>query len=54
MPSGPVSVPELEATLSLGAASHARDSLTSTERPRWRVTCSCGWERDLLVWVSGR
>jgi len=48
MPSGPVSVPELEASLSLGAASHARDSLTSTGTPHWLVTCSCGWARETV------
>ena len=27
----------------------ARDPvLTSTGRPRWLVTCSCGWERETI------
>jgi hypothetical protein len=48
-----VSVLEWEATLSLGAASRARDSLTSTGRPRWLVTCSCGWERETVsAWAA--
>jgi len=30
----------------LAAAAH--DPLTSTGKPRWLVTCSCGWTRETI------
>jgi hypothetical protein len=27
-------------------AAGAHDPLTSTGKPRWLATCSCGWERE--------
>ena len=28
------------------SVAEARNPLTSTGKPRWLVTCSCGWERE--------
>jgi hypothetical protein len=34
--------------LAAALAAEGHDSLTSTGKPRWLVTCSCGWGRECL------
>jgi hypothetical protein len=43
MPSGPVSASGRDVPV---AAAEGHDPLTSTVRPQWLVTCSCGWTSE--------